>query len=86
MKTASAAASGSGIDSPRPSSAVTDGDRAANTLRMRASGSTAMTRVTLPTSVRVNSPVPAATSTATWQPGGTSQSTASGGACGRSTS
>ena len=53
---------------------------------MRVSGSTAITRTARPSSARVNSPVPAARSTATSQPGGTSQSMAAAGGPGRTLS
>ena len=70
----------------RPVTARTPGDRAASTARIRSSGSTAMTSGTLRCSARVNSPVPAAISTATSQSRGTSQSSASSGGPGRTRS
>jgi hypothetical protein len=84
--TPSALASGTGMASPRPAMARTPGDRAASTSRMRSSGSTAMTCPALRCSARVKSPVPAARSMATWQSGGTSQSSASSGGLGRTRS
>ena len=84
--TASALASGSGMDSPRPSRTSSPGERRASTSRIRWSGSTAITWGTRPASARVNSPVPAARSTATWQPSGTSQSSAAAGGPGRTRS
>ena len=65
MNTPSALASGSGMASPRPSSASMPGERALSTARIRSSGSTATTRGTLRASTLVSSPVPAPTSTAT---------------------
>ncbi len=84
--TASALASGSGMASPQPSRASTSGDRLASTSRIRASGSTATTRAARPISSLVKRPVPAARSTATSQPSGTSQSSACGAGPGRTRS
>ena len=84
--TASAHPSGSGISSPQPSSTRTCGDCLASTARIRASGSIATTWAARPASARVNSPVPAARSTASRQPAGTSQSSASAGGPGRTRS
>ena len=86
MNTPSALASGSGMASPRPARTSTPGERAASTARIRSSGSTATTRGTRRASALVSSPVPAPMSTATWQPGGTSQSTAASAGGGRSRS
>jgi hypothetical protein len=84
--TASAYPSGSGISSPQPSSTRTRGDCLASTARIRASGSIATTWAARGASARVNSPVPAARSTASRQPAGTSQSSASAGGPGRTRS
>lgn len=84
--TASALASGSGMASPQPRRTRTCGERCASTARIRSSGSTATTCAARPSSARVNSPVPAARSTATSQPGGTSQSSACAGGSGRTLS
>ena len=84
--TASALASGRGMASPRPSRTSSPGERRASTSRIRGSGSTATTRAARPSSARVNSPVPAARSTATSHPAGTSQSSAAGAGPGRTRS
>ena len=84
--TASAHPSGNGMSSPQPSRTRTCGDCCASTSRIRASGSIATTWPARPASARVNSPVPAARSTASPHPAGTSQSSAAGGGPGRTRS
>ena len=80
--TASALASGRGIDSPRPATARTPGTDSTSTSRMRSSGSTATTSSARPTSSRVRPPVPAPRSTIVRTGVGSTQSTAAaGGPC-----
>jgi hypothetical protein len=64
----------------------TPGEFAGSTAAIRSSGSTATTRGTVRASTRVSNPVPAARSTTTPAPSGSSQSTAASGALGRSRS
>lgn len=84
--TASAHPSGSGISSPQPATTRAPAERCASTARILASGSTATTCATRPRSDLVNSPVPAARSTASPQSAGTSQSSAAAAGPGRTRS
>ncbi len=59
MRTASTAASGSGIASPRPASTSTSGERAARTAPHRGRPARPRPRCARPVSARVSSPVPA---------------------------
>ena len=81
--TASALASGNGIDSPRPSTTRTAGTASVRTDRIRASGSTAVTSSTWSTRSRERAPVPAPRSTTIRAPSGRIHATASTGGPGR---
>src|SRR3954470_2957517 len=90
VKTASTESSGSGIASPRPSSASAPGTTSARTSRIPASGSTATTRPNRGTRSRVSLPVPAPrSSTVESRPRPSSPDTrsiSSAGHCGRPSS
>ena len=81
--TASAPASGNGIDSPRPATARTSGTEPSITARMRSSGSTATTVSARSRSNRASLPVPAPRSTAVRTGTGRIHSTAAAGGPGR---